>query len=1829
MWPPGAGTSILALICLFAACSTQEIDPAVAKFAEQQQLLLKQFKADKSLRPDAFHGTPPNNTVTRRKREIKEEHPEGPEHCPPGYTGHLCESPICWNQTRLDHHSGDFPGELIELDFFDQCIGGLVVHVDRHIKDLVVVVTTEQAGYPSGKLFNAHGRLLFPNFEEIHPHLRQMHYENVQDEGTGKFYFTADSDDNEDCVVAVRAHTDLVLDGGFVESPHDDRVQEFVGEYHELQRDPTEFVPGYLAFKPSRLEFPETVTTVTFYRSQHEQQYAPMLVGTRYNCNANVFAGPYVCLEYGIYFVKIRGTDRGGNVWQRVYQFACNANPGPGPGPGPTPEPTPAPDHCLNGGTFVNNETHSYCYCGHHYEGRICETKILLGIDETLEIGAANFYRNSPIIVFTDALPDDPPSTRFDILQRLNEQSNPIYIIAYGGLGFKCNPDIHTEAYEQFRVLAQFSGGLVVKATETVDEHLSWIIWRVAYTLSVGLYNEHLLAANDLLDSCQYAPNEQVFFVDDSIEELIVAFVGRADYDVNVVNTIEEEVDAFYIMKGGDLTNKVYRNLEFGNYRLVIKKGQNSSETELPCHYRVYAKSKYEVFTGASIDIDHDLTLDQPRYNEEMHIVARVNNIEFPDPENVFAEALIWHNSIFQHDKREVLYASNGVYRDGCDYNLYFGTWKCERPNQFFYVEVYVEDATGLTVKRTSVGHCTVRDPNPPDQGCRNGGVRSGDRCLCVPGYEGKNCENIVCYNEGRSHSTHCECYAPWSGPHCTEPKCGYKNQWVDFRPRGVGLSFVIQGSSDVQSTLVELNRLAPEIVRDFKFNDPYWISHYSIHSFDDKQVKLYLQTDHPDDLIHGFEALQQDTQNTESVCKDLLIYEAIIEALTSSRATAHEVVYLVVSGGIKLNEHKEKETFQLIDALGAKINIIQYPINKCRIEIDQEASTAISTLAHYSGGSLYQTNRGTAFITLPLQYDEATVFDEIRDNCDKEQTFYFPISGNAQTVSITSLGDLRRGYPKISAAENTYVDARKVYDSAMSRLNIVYKDCPDGWQPYEQNCYLLEVREIPWDDAKATCMMQGGHLLHIANKGLDDLMSLYIGGTPTWIGLNDQNSHDWGWDQGAHDDLPLGNAFKHWAAGEPKSGKHCAILTSGGWVSEACNATKPFICQKHAYDLGYNPGGKEHGHLARGIWSVKLRTYNNEFTTCGIRVNVQSATQVFRQFTKKLDDDFGNGALVWKSKNNRIIAHLESHVNGHSSEARLEYAHLYPSETANLGDVVAFHKRDQCSYDYISNPFTASNLGYYVGFTGFDAYGYPFQRVLPAVSEDSIPTCKNGGVLSRRTEECVCPPEFRGRECQIPNCKFGYAAPNGVSCKCFHDYEGPLCQYAICLRNDTDHPPPPMDVYGKSFIIVLDGSNTANNAKVAQNFNKIIAEILDRLGNTEHQMYHNYIGILAYDKAQGEVEPVSKLVVETDRSKFLNELQTLINDNYQSRGQKRDYLFALAKVISSKDVIPGSAVYVIGDSGVEDAKTWNDQLYNHIAEKHVTIHTIILNDQVPPGNASNYRDPSIQHLLGLPFVTDGFIYQVDPDRFKDLFYIQLGSRFRGYSLTHQMYRECSDKIEYFQTGGDYGLLVVDLFTAHMDLEFDVIDPNGNSTDKAEHLFLTGTNVLFTIETNIPGIWTIQIHHKNKPSACFVSVREVANTAPAIGFNTDIRGDNGLHSRSAQYYPQDGLNAIIANSDTDHLTYAQVYTHDAHTLAFASPLVRRHDCAWNYISSEPFKCPASTFTVAVVGYDRGGHPYRRTYKTHCVGYKGPRTPTLTAFSDEGTSLDFPIGLAQF
>ncbi|XP_038058604.1 lymphocyte antigen 75-like [Patiria miniata] len=132
--------------------------------------------------------------------------------------------------------------------------------------------------------------------------------------------------------------------------------------------------------------------------------------------------------------------------------------------------------------------------------------------------------------------------------------------------------------------------------------------------------------------------------------------------------------------------------------------------------------------------------------------------------------------------------------------------------------------------------------------------------------------------------------------------------------------------------------------------------------------------------------------------------------------------------------------------------------------------------------------------------------------------------------------------------------------------------NCPNGWLPWIDRCYLLSTTKATWDDAGTNCKKtSGAQLVVIEDKMEMAFLSGQLGqqtggvyiGEEFFIALSDSKTaglYEW------MDKTPI--TYTHWAAGQPddRTG-HCVTVTSGRnagfWVDRDCTTKYRYICEK------------------------------------------------------------------------------------------------------------------------------------------------------------------------------------------------------------------------------------------------------------------------------------------------------------------------------------------------------------------------------------------------------------------------------------------------------------------------------------------------------------------------------------------------------------------------------------------------------------------------------------------------------------------------------------------
>ncbi|KAH7717748.1 C-type lectin, partial [Aphelenchoides avenae] len=192
---------------------------------------------------------------------------------------------------------------------------------------------------------------------------------------------------------------------------------------------------------------------------------------------------------------------------------------------------------------------------------------------------------------------------------------------------------------------------------------------------------------------------------------------------------------------------------------------------------------------------------------------------------------------------------------------------------------------------------------------------------------------------------------------------------------------------------------------------------------------------------------------------------------------------------------------------------------------------------------------------------------------------------------------------------------------------------------------------------------------------------------------------------------------------------------------------------------------------------------------------------------------------------------------------------------------------------------------------------------------------------------------------------------------------------------------------------------------------------------------------------------------------------------------------------------------------------------------------------------------------------------------------------------------------EYIQVDGHSSKLIFDFFSANRP-DLTLLDSDAKKVKVQTTPTHSATNWIFVIDTGVkPGLWSLSIDagEQNK-GFCYVSIRTTLDKPVYVAFTRDVASDRGAGTNDAQEYPEQGdSNAVVVQSDHGVLTHVQFFDRTDRTLLWASPLVPRLRCTYNYIAQEIFSCPAASFTVAVDGFDENGHPFRREQHVHCVG----------------------------
>ncbi|CAJ0959404.1 unnamed protein product, partial [Mesorhabditis belari] len=1887
--------------------------------------------------------------LTAKMAHIHEEHKEPPKFkpmppktlphsldmgCDPGWMGTNCTNPVCAKETQpFFTHDGlnEGIGDMIEMDVGPTCVERFTFPVDYAIPiNLYITVTTDESGStPYARLYDPMMNEVIPCGDDIISDRStvQKYCTLMLTSGEGLYTAELHSDTQAPCVFLVNAGTFLYPDGGFVQSPQEDVVQEYLPKPNQaISRNPLQGIPSYLAFRMTHDVYPVEPQVVHIYSNGFWVQNFNLIA--RYKCaTPHITVQTFNCTQEDQYYLKFQGIDEHGMAWQRLYEFGCDYPIPTGTYPTGGP-PTPAPvDMCYNEGQLYNGT----CYCGPFFEGDKCEIivclndggidfqknkcvcgagysgdhcehvscprrnydtndlskralgfvirssqsmqaqmdqivlaaqnitdqyalyhpdyfqsyilsvvrnnavlftheyldvqgfisairsltnpptdtdcddALLLGVTEVLEQPAFQKYQKSPIFIFSDGTANDDTDVRYALLNSLSHFRGQLFFILSDSVTGRCNIALDDVGYAQMRGLAAFSQGQVIKIA--INDIASTSVMLAESTF---MMNE--LITNDL-DDCSQAPKYNTFFIDENTDYVMITATGtKLSALVTAPNRTTFAPSLWY--QSGNLYIWAIDtdSLAIGNWLISMS---TLAAGKTVCQYRVSAHSDYDLFIGVTSSLNSDTTDTQPTWNQAAHIVARINNVHNVDNLAIHAEVMITTNDV--GGRRSIVYASSGIYRDNCDYYLYFGPFTCNTPNQMFYVSVYSTDLQGHTLLRTTTGFCSASAPTviPPD-GCANGGVMVNGTCICANHYNGPKCQGILCENQGTPLFGKCQCPAGFSGEFCESPACNSINTWKQYDLNSKSLSVLIHDSISTRSVLRTLNDSVSRVIDDIRFTHPNWITSFQLLRFNDSAHTTEVDSSDPNDFINGVRNLaKRNYDNSEISCQDLDLFPALFDTLSLHDLSFGGIVYVFINGVPRMNDTTLQRIYNHLESTKTTIMVIQTATSPCGKDIYDSASISLMSLAEYTGGmfTISMANKaGDIFRSLPTLYSAQLVTENYYDDCTAPTTFYIPVDSLTQALDIVINGDLV-GPPVYVAPNSNRFNLVNLWNDVGygSRADQIIQPCDQGWDQYDNRCFKFGLTKVSWTDAALTCHQQGASLASIFNQGDQDFLSYQAGSAiDYWIGLNYQNtSGSFVWDTPFNTSLTLDSTgFTNWATGQPvmDPGKTCVydsqsgMLGGKGWNAVGCTQKFAYICQKNVYNQYFTPRDPNSDFLPRGIWQVTIQTDEGSCSVAGV---AQTQLRVYTQYTSDIHDDFGHPEPYQGAVENRVIATVMGLLP--STTYSLEYAHLY-MDNLTIIQAQPMRHRENCVFDYISSPFQCPSMTFQMMLSGVDNYGYLYQRVIPVRCQAGPldGECENGAQYYKGS--CVCPPGFFGEYCQLIDCQNGghFTAALG-SCECRTGFTGTFCEIPQCTRGGNK---PDLDREHRTFVLLVDGVQTPSYKPFLDGLQDGLTQFFGQIMPQLPNWWTSFVGVIFRNAdAADHGGVVSSVVTQSAPDTFNQALNALLAQiPYKSTSPGRSVFTAMVAALTAPQVKSRSVAFLILN-GVPDDWTDMDMAMDVISKTNTQVNLLAYGDTNPPGNAS-YQD--LQPLFDTIHMSGGAVYFMKTDDFfkpwADMAYTLHG----GHYILSTYRQDCSNLDEYIQTGSNQSALVVDIFAEQQPV-VKVTSPN-DTTVRAQNAFSTLTNTIDVfVALWMPGIWTLGIDDGNDRSGgCMVNVRGQSAVDVMIAFTQDVEEDGGVHSNDAYLFPQAGFetNAIVAAASGGYLQYVQLYDVEERTLQFASPLIPRALCTFPYISQSTFRCDRHSFTVAIDGLDFMGHPFRRMFTIHCVGYIPTRAP---------------------
>ncbi|GMS99283.1 hypothetical protein PENTCL1PPCAC_21458, partial [Pristionchus entomophagus] len=321
----------------------------------------------------------------------------------------------------------------------------------------------------------------------------------------------------------------------------------------------------------------------------------------------------------------------------------------------------------------------------------------------------------STIYVITDALSDDDYTDIETVLQISSYWKATINFL-YTPEIVTCDYDLQNPGFRAYEEIANRLGGMAWR----IDD--KYMVFDVLYKYMHSIiYKSQLMLTLDR-DECENGVWRDIHIEKNSYH---LVFITRgSNFTLEIIGPSGETPSSYVIIEEGQFSVQKIPDGPAGVYHIRT----HTTDPTTACSVRAYqthdqelpTDAPTEAFWAVTLGLNTDNGLMQPLAGVDNHPMFHVKNgdyleynglddgryVGYEDYDRSFAFLNMY--AVREGVEQEV-YASSGLYRDGCTFNFYFPSFRC-RPNEILHYEFRLRSEVGLYIQRGGVMACSHRE---------------------------------------------------------------------------------------------------------------------------------------------------------------------------------------------------------------------------------------------------------------------------------------------------------------------------------------------------------------------------------------------------------------------------------------------------------------------------------------------------------------------------------------------------------------------------------------------------------------------------------------------------------------------------------------------------------------------------------------------------------------------------------------------------------------------------------------------------------------------------------------------------------------------------------------------------------------------------------------------------------------------------------------------------------------------------------------------------------------------------------------------------------------